>query len=140
MAKAIFRLFSDYVEFAFKSKFVFQVGVTPDENLPHEWFTRLGRLSQRGIVGRNRSPAQKGLAFAGHDFLESLLEFLALRRVGWKEDHAHAVVSEGGQRYAFLGTNFLQESVRSLQEYAGAVSGIGLCTASTPVGKISENG
>ena len=113
--------------------------VPADEDLPDERLGGLGRLSQRGIVGRHRPPADERLALGLDDLLEALLDSAALDPVAGEEDQAGPVLAGLGKGDPGLLADLLEEGVGNLDEDAGAVAGVRLAAGRAAVVEVLED-
>ena len=112
----------------------------PDEYLPNPGLaTKRGR-AQRGIVGRNHTPAQNGLALFGDYILKSLFCFLLNRRIGEEKDHSDPVIFLRREGYSLGSKNVNEECVGFLKQYPGSVSRVRLASAGPTVLEIFEHG
>ena len=130
---------ADDVELALERHVVLDRGIAADEHLTDEWFARLCRLSQRGVVGRHRAPAEDRLPFGLDDVFEDFGESAALGRVARQEHQAAGVLSRPRQRQAVLLRHLLKECVRHLDEHARAVAGIGLATTRAAMVEVAQH-
>ena len=134
----LFRQLADDVEFALERHVVRELRVARDEHLPHERLGRRRRRAERGIVGRNRAPAEHALAFPGHDVRKNLFALRALRRIVRQEHHADAIFARAGQENFLLRRDFFEEGVRRLDQDARAVAGVDLAAARAAVIEVAQ--
>ena len=84
---------ADHVELALEGVGVLDPRAPAHQGVEHLRLDGPGAGAQRGVVGRERPPAQEGLALLGDDLLEDLHAELLLGRVGRGEERPHAVAS-----------------------------------------------
>ena len=89
---------TDHIQLALKGEIIRQtVDTTTNEDLPNARFTRLGSLTQAGIIGWDIPPAQDSLSFFSDDGLQALLAAVSLGLIRWQIDHADPVPTRSGQ-------------------------------------------
>ena len=145
IANGIFRPLADDVEFALESHrpggsgFVAEGGILFDKDLADARLGSPGGFAQRAVVCGNGAPAENLLAFFRNDLFKELLAIGPFLAICWQKNETASVMA-GCRQFdiQFVG-DLAQKTVRSLQEDASAVAGIGFATASAAVIEVNEN-
>ncbi len=130
---------ADDIELALEGQLVGQLCVALDKNLSDRRLGGFRSGAQGGVVCRDRSPAEHSLAFFLHDLGEKFFTFRALIGLLRQKNHSHAILSISRQADAAFFGGELEEFVRSLDEDACAVAGIGFATASAAVVQVQQH-
>ena len=132
---------ADYIQLALKGEIIRQpLRAATNENLPNARFTRLGRFSQVGVIGRDIPPAQDRLAFFPDDSLQALLAILPLGLIRWQIDHADPVLARSRQADSQSPTDCAQKAMGELDEHPRPVSGPFFAAACSTMIQIDQNG
>ena len=116
------RTLPDHVELALERILVHVARPARDEHLPDHRLDFLRAHGQASVARRHVAPAEQHLAFGVDRALDLLLARHAGRRLLRQEHHAHAVLTERGQRDAELAAGTAEERVGKLKQNAGAVA------------------
>ncbi|MBK7742911.1 MAG: hypothetical protein IPI40_04150 [Betaproteobacteria bacterium] len=131
-------LLADDVELALQRVLVHGVAAAGDEHLADDRLDLLGPLRQAAVVRRHVAPAEQDLPFAGDRALDLLLAGHPRRRLLRQEDHAHAVLPDGGKGETLPPAGAAQERVRQLDQDAGAVALQRVGAGRAAVGEVPE--
>ena len=135
----LFEELPDHVELAL------EVGVIPhsrsaaDEHLGDVRLDRERAGADEVVVGRNVPPAEEALALFVHDRVQERANAVPLLRVSRQEHEPAAVLLGRRQENPQAIALTPQELVRHLEQDAGAIAGIRLAAARTPVKEVDEN-
>ncbi len=115
---------ADDVELALERLVVGDAGAAADDHLAVAGFggDDLGRLAERGIVGRHVAPAEHGLAFVLDDLFDHFFHLDPQVAILRHEDEGHGIGAGRRQGDALLGHLAHEEGVRNLHHDAGAVA------------------
>ena len=101
---------------------------------------RGARLAADGVaVDRRVAPAENRQALFLRNALEDAFALQAAVLVHRQEDHAHAVFAGLGQLNAQFAALARKESVRNLDQDAGAVAGLRVAARSAAMGQVDQN-
>ena len=110
----------------------------PDEYLPHRRPGAPRGSGEDRVVDRNIAPAEHRAPFGGDSRFDDALADETVGATRWKEDGADAVGPRVGKRDSERAANPAQESVRDLDQDAGAVAGTSVSRDRAPVREILE--
>ena len=130
---------ADDVELSLERHRVGQVRTATDEHLPDGGLARPGRFAERGIVSRDRPPAEDGLSLRLDDLLEAFLQAAPLRDVLGQKHQAAAVFASLRQRDPRLLADVLEESMRHLEQHPRAIAGVGFAAARAAMVEIRQH-
>ena len=116
------------------------VGATPpDKELPDGRADGAGVPSDGGVVQRNIAPAQEVQTFGGNHILNVGDGGAAGIRILRQKDHTHPVFPLRRQGNALGAGRLAKESVRHLQQNAGAVPGVRVGAGRPPMPQVDEH-
>src|SRR5262249_7040771 len=110
-----------------------------DEQLLHHRLWGPPPGPEPGGVARGRSPAETRMPFGRNRALDQLPDFFAIRRVGWQEDHARAVLARGREREPEVRRRLAEEAIGHLHEDARAVAGARLAATRAAMQQVEQH-
>jgi hypothetical protein len=127
------------VELALEGGLIGDTGAARDEDLLDARFHRHRARAERPVIRGRRPPAEHALAFLLGDVMEEPARFLTERGVPRQEHEAGSVGAVRRQRDAEPRGLPAEETIRHLDEDAGAVAGVGLASACPAVQEVDEH-
>ncbi len=115
-----------------------QRGPPADEHLLEHRLDRHRARANVPIVGWHVAPSDQALPFLVDDAFEERLNLVAGCFLAWEEHQSGAVAALGRQLHAELLRLGAEESVRHLNQDAGAVAGVDLAAAGAAVQQIDQ--
>ena len=130
---------ADDVEFALERHGIGQFRAATNKHLAYGGFARPGGLSERGIVGRHRAPAEDRLSFRLDDLLEAFLQAAPLRDVLGEKHQTAAIPALFRQRDPRLFADLLEKAMGHLQQHSRTVAGVGFAAARTAMIEVGQH-
>ncbi len=128
-----------YVQLPLQLRRVKGLPTPADEHLPDAGLHAAGLPAQLAGVDGHVPPAQQLQAFVGHSLLHQRLAARLGLGLGRQEHHANAVLARAGQVYPQPGALLLEELAGHLDQYSGAVAGLRVAAAASPVPQIDQH-
>src|SRR5262249_21317757 len=113
--------FANHIELALELVRIFDAWAPADEGLEHGRLNSLWAFPKRAVLRVQGAPAEHALALCGNQLLEELLAIELLVAVRGGEKRSDAVFERLGQVDAERAAPAHEQSVRDLDEHAGAV-------------------